>query len=359
MNKAFTILIIMLTLLSSPLSVNADEGVNLPYQVSANLGQDQIDGVTGMIAVRRDNLEDYEIQFTLTNISNDKITMSIFPLNPVPSSYGGIQYIKESYQGPNHLTSELKFSELVEMVNEVELEPKETKIVSGTVKLSEIDDFDSKGEILGGIAFKEKSAIVKESKDFVNIDNEFQTVIGVSLVFTDEEYSLEESVELKTSYVEKLQSYYQINLPMTFNNFNTLYGVSLEYTVKDSKGDVVFEGFKDNYNVAPHSHNDLSLVWSSDTFDYNETYRLSGVIRYKDQEYPFNEDVDIEYEPPVVETNSNGMNTIPKIIEKSSNVVYIVLFLFIFTFTLFLLFLFKRRKDKYEEDPKKELDIEK
>lgn len=284
----------------------------IPFQVSPIITENQQEGVNSYISLNIEDLDTQTIQFEVSNISNEQITLDIIPLNALTSSNGGIQYIPEKKQNTSTLTKDIYLTDLIEMPTSISLESNETKTITGTIALSKLED--SFYDLLGGVGFQVNSDNI-EYKDggTFSINNKYQTVIGVNLHYDTKSYSLEKSIDLKRSYIEQLPTYYQVMLPITFNNQNILYDAAIEYQVKDSENNTLFENSKVPFNVAPHSEAHLALPWESSTFNPKEIYRLSGVIRYDGQEYHFDEAIDSSIVISTSETTEVSLNEPPTI----------------------------------------------
>src|SRR5690606_20091449 len=79
----------------------------IPFQVSPIITENQQEGVNSYISLNIEDLDTQTIQFEVSNISNEQITLDIIPLNALTSSNGGIQYIPEKKQNTSTLTKDI------------------------------------------------------------------------------------------------------------------------------------------------------------------------------------------------------------------------------------------------------------
>ena len=318
----------------SPIQSSAEE-TTIPFEVSPIINENQQEGVSSYIDLNISDLDTQTVQFEVSNISDEEINLEVIPLNALTSSNGGIQYIPEKKQNANTLTEDIYLTDIIDIPNSINLNPNESKTITGTINLSKLES--EFYDLLGGVGFQVDSEDIeyKDGGSF-SINNKYQTVIGVNLHYGSENYSLKRSIKLNKSYIEQLPTYYQVMLPITFNNKNILYDVDIEYRVRDSKGNTLFENSKVPFNVAPQSQTHLSFVWESSTYNPKESYQLSGIIRYDGQEYHFDESIDTQSFLSNSKTTENNYNEPPTIEEDGFSFLQSLLILLLLLITMII-----------------------
>lgn len=247
------------------------------YTVHPIMPDNQEELISNYISIKTKEKDlQQQIEFVVTNKSNETIQMDIQPLHALTSPNGVIQYTTETeLENMLLLQEDYGMAQYIEIENELELKPKESKIVRGTLSISDVDSV-----VLGGVGFQvvEEGKVEETEQVQFKINNEMNTVIGVMVDFQDGD---EVVFDIGDPYISVLPTYYGIRLPTSFKSALLMKDVSFKYEVLDGKRNQLFKGETDKiFNFAPHTKPDVLFPWEHEEITKGETYILKGVLSY-------------------------------------------------------------------------------
>lgn len=334
--------LLILSVLLATDHANATTG-GIPFSVEPVLPPNQDENIDNYISITtKDNSLKQELEFKLSNTTNEKQIINIEILNAYTSSSGVIQYKTDGTNDNKIINEKYEIKQYIEAPNKVELQGGESKIVR-----LKLDSNNMKGTLLGAVGFETEGNPKKSAADGISfeIKNEIKTVFGIAVNFPgDKVYD----VQFGESYFETMPSYYVVRLPVTLNSPNLLKDVDINYDV-EFQGEKIFFS-KQKINFAPMTTTNFALPFEYKEIEQNKSYTLKGKVSYVDQngERQVEEfEQDLIYKNEKDQSSNSFITELKQPIEKGGSFFYWVsLGVLISLIVSFILILFYRKKKK-------------
>lgn len=293
-----------------------------PLTITPILPENQDKGISNYFSITTDSNDlKQDLEFLITNNTDEKIKLYVLPLNALTSPNGVIQY-RQVEREENSILIDKKYG----LKNYIEIDDKyieintgETKSVVATIDISEIE-----GTILGAVGFQLVTGDEEQPSDEnqFQIKNKVNYIVGIQINFHTEQ---EPNFIIGTPFIDVMPSYYAIRLPITQEAPLLVKDVSLEYEVWNYQSEKIFGSeIKNLYNFAPKTKTNIALPWDHDEIEQDKTYILKGKLKYKDKnnaikeidftrEFIFNGDSSLKYknirdlETPVIKSSFNWL----------------------------------------------------
>ena len=257
------------------LTVSADSN-GIPFIVEPILPDNQDEVVNSYISIISDsNNLNQNIEFKVTNESEIEQNIYIKVVDAYTSPNGVIQYVEEESDNSTITNDNYKLSKHLTLPeNQVTLKPGETKIIT-----SSLDVNDLEGTLLGGVSFSTtgKSEEYEKNDTSFKINNEINMVIGVMVTFknqTEIDFTIDEP------YLDPMPSYYAIRLPISLDAPLLVNGTEIKYIVKHNDKEL-FSGQKE-FSFAPLTKVNMAIPFEYEEIINNEIYDVLGEIIYID-----------------------------------------------------------------------------
>ncbi|MGX6961739.1 DUF916 and DUF3324 domain-containing protein [Vagococcus xieshaowenii] len=310
--------------------------IQAQYSVETILPENQIDKNVSYFSMRMKPKQEQDIALSIHNSGNEKLNLIVEPHNAFTNGNGVIVYNEEK-----DLDKSLKypFTKLVSKKQEVQINPRESKVVTFSIKMpNEIFD----GMILGGLrVYKDDSNDIKETKS-VQIRNKIEYEISVKLTETDN--YIKPNINLidvfpgldnyNTSIFTKLQN----------NTATVIENLSVDTKIfKQNTKQPIYTLKKEKMRMAPNSNFDLAVRTGN-----KELKPGKYIAKITAQSNDYKWDLTKEFEIKKVDAkkyNNDAVN-----IEETSNINFYLLLLLTVLIVLLLLILLtvllkKRSKD--------------
>lgn len=334
-------------------SVSAIEG-GLPYVVEPLLPNNQDPDIQNYISISPEsNSIEQELQFLLTNTTNEKQEIDIEIYNAYTSNNGGIQYRSEADENSQITDDRYEMKQYIHAPEKVELQGGETKIVN-----LKLDIPNAEGTILGAVAFRVDSNSEETESEGISfeIKNEINTVYGIAINFpTDKDYSF----NIEDPFVSAMASYYTLRLPVDMSSPLMLKEVDIDYQVEYKGEKLFFDQTKIDF--APMTKTNFSIPFNYEEIVENEPYILKGTLTYQDingkqQAIEFEEEFKYQVQEDNIFNTIVDKLTTPTEVSSNTGIVWILLLLGVSTFlVIFVVLKRKGKKDKAAEPGEKEL----
>lgn len=192
------------------------------------------------------------------------------------------------------------------------------------------------GIILGGLVFTkaddDNSEIEEKKQSAVQIENEYQYVVGVMLSENDNKVI----ANMNLKYIKSTLVNYHTGLAVNLQNDTSVIIPNLKIsatTYKKGSSEVYRFAEKENIKMAPNSNFDFMVDWQNHKFEAGE-YRAHVVAQNEDYFWEWDENFTITPEQ-ANETNRDAVD----IISSNSNWIYIVLAALVLILVAFLAFI--------------------
>lgn len=332
------ILLIFVLAFSNGTNVVFAESNSIPFTVEPILPDNQDKDTKSYISVSSaSNTLVQQLQFKLTNVSNETKEIKISIVDAYTSPNGVIQYVNEPSENSEIVNEQYKLSNYLTYERDViSIAKDETKVIA-----TELDVDGLEGSLLGGVSFsvmEEGDEIVESDSTFL-INNEINMIIGVLVNFATEQDAV---FIMDSPYLDPMPAYYAIRIPLTLDAPILQQDVQLTYEVRYNN-ETLFENEK-NFDFAPYTKTNISLPFEHNEIVPNEEYTVVGALMYENKQgdritEPFEETFIYEKENDV----NTAMNTLSAPIEKGSFPKWPLL-LFVIPFVVILYILRKKRK---------------
>lgn len=249
------------------------------YTVEPVLPSNQEKGVNNYISIMSNSpTVNQEIEFVISNKTENPLTLKVEPLNALTSPNGVIQYINVTeVENASLIDPVYSLPQYVTIGDKLTLEPKEKKKVKGVLSISNVG-----GTILGGVGFSvfEEPAKTEDKAGGFKISNEMNTVIGVMARMPKGQPIV---FDIGEAYLSPMPLYYAVRLPITLNSSSLLKDVSIKYLVTNAKKEELFKSEEKRiFNFAPKTKANVLFPWEAETIDKSATYTLEGELTYID-----------------------------------------------------------------------------
>lgn len=250
------------------------------YTVEPVLPTNQEKSVNNYISIiSQQPVVNQEIEFLVTNKTDNPLELKVQALNALTSPNGVIQYINVTeVENAKLIDPVYSMPTYITIVDKVTLGPKEKKKVKGILNVSNVG-----GTILGGVGFSvytDTSEGTEEAGGF-KIVNEMNTVIGVMAKMPKGQAI---AFDIGEAYLSPMPLYYAVRLPITLKSSSLVKEVSIKYLVTNAKKEELFKSEeKRMFNFAPKTKANVLFPWQADTIDESEVYTLKGEMTYIDQ----------------------------------------------------------------------------
>ncbi|MGM0218048.1 DUF916 and DUF3324 domain-containing protein [Enterococcus sp. AZ126] len=287
------------------------------------------------------------IQLKLNNLSTHKMTLSLKFNSAKTNGSGVIEY------GPNNFLKDpslaYDFSEIVTGPDKVELEPKNNKVVTLTIR-PPIEPFE--GYIVGGIQVKPlDNALEKKKKGSDIVINEFAFLIGVLLSEGDVK-KIKPELEFHSISVDTAKKSAQLIL--NFSNSQPVFAEDMTLTVevtKKSNHRAIFELNKKNMRMAPNTQINVPIPLKY-KLETSGAYTMKTQVALKNGEsWSWEQDFDVS-EKDIPKLNRQLIE-----IRSTSNYIIVLLLVLVIGFIFLLMFMRHKRKraSKYKEKKQKKI----
>lgn len=279
----------------APQNVQAEGGI--AYSVKATIPENQINKTLTYFDLKMEPNQKQELILTVTNSSNEEVTVLISPNVAITNQNGVIDYSQKTAKRDSSL--KISLEDVISKEQEVVLLPNEIKDVIFTLQMPG-NSFE--GMILGGfyISQKEEGNEEKNTDKNVQIKNNFSYVIGIKL-----RQNLDDvNPDLKLNQIKPDLVNYRTVVTANLQNTEATIIRELDVEAKvTKKGDSSFlrETNKSNLSMAPNSNFNFPISWDNQPLDQGE-YTLQLVAKSGENEWKFSQDF-------VIDSNdSNSLN---------------------------------------------------
>ncbi|MBO1304896.1 DUF916 and DUF3324 domain-containing protein [Enterococcus sp. 669A] len=258
--KRWMIISVLLVVLSFLPAVNA-QAAGAGFTLEAVRPDNQISDATYFdLQVAPNQTEDLTVR--VTNQEDQAIKVEVSPNPAFTNQNGTIEYSQHDYRKDS--SAQYTLSELISGPQEVQLNPKESKDVTFTVKVP-ADSF--KGTISGGFYGKEvdqtEETQTSDQQATLAIKNEYALVLGISLT---EDQNQKVTPELKLNDVKPALADSHTAVIANLQNVEPIAFGAMTVDAKIyKKGDseVLKETKKENQEMAPNSNYDFAVGWDN------------------------------------------------------------------------------------------------
>lgn len=273
--------ILLLTMFTILITLNFSKAEASPtgvISIEPILKDDQPGGVKSYFNIEVDT-EGYKdtLEFAVRNKSKKTLTVKIFPVNSLTSTTGVIDYRGDVLTDHSKLIKEdHAFTNYAKVLqDEIVLEAGQTKRIGMEVDIPKFN-----GTVLGGLAIRvlADTETSTEGKSQFEIKHEVTNVIATMITNNK---TIEHGLEFGEVFLRPSPSYYNIVLPSTLNSEVLIASSDLEYTVRDSKGKVLFKAPENSrFNFAPNSEVNVNFPWTANEMVDGEEYTIKGSFTY-------------------------------------------------------------------------------
>lgn len=313
--KLFSFFVVIITAIGFVASINAEQ---MLVDVTPVFPMNQDPEVKNYFSIHTDETHfEQEIEFMISNSSEEKVTIQMEALNALNSPQKGIQYSPYSEENNTRLLDErYALANYIEIEEEITLAGGETKRIQTLIDIPELD-----GTILGAVSFKTLDKNEEENEDQLMIHNKLNRIIGIQI---NKETDEKAEFVFHDPYIEPMSAYYVIRFPVELKSSLLMKDVLLEYEVLDDENNILFAS-KDEapFNIAPNTYTEYSLQWQHDILEESKDYQMNGVLKYEDQTVEFNK----VFEYNEAKFNAMKQNEFvgkPDLIKKSSSYGWIL-----------------------------------
>lgn len=266
----------MIFIASFPIFTNAEE--DQPFSIKPILPSNQDRVISNYISIStNDKSLNQEIEYLITNKTNDEIIVEIEPLNTLTSPNGVFDYSK-SKEKPNSvlINEDYSFTDYIDVVDKIVLKSNENKVIKVKVDLPNIE-----GSILGGIGFRtfKEGEFEEEENVQFRINNEMNAVVGFLVNFPSDK---KVNFEIGEAFVDPMPMYYAVRLPITLDVPLLLKDVEFDYEVY-FKGKKLFFNKKE-IDFAPMTKANFAIPFEHNELIKGKEYLLKGKLGYKDSD---------------------------------------------------------------------------
>ncbi|MBC1651007.1 DUF916 and DUF3324 domain-containing protein [Listeria booriae] len=337
MKKLIALLLIIPLLASTfifPVTTDASE---MNFSVSANLPENQMDKTKTYFDLKMSPGMEQTITVTMTNQTDDEITVLASVNTAVTNDNGIIDYSQTDPKLDETLIHPI--SNLTDSASEVVLAPNSSKEYPITIKMPN-ETFDD--TILGGIHFQEKTEKTNtDDAKTIQIENKYAYIIGLMLRQNDTGVK----ADLQLNDITPTQINYRNVVTANLQNTEATILKDLEVDAKVFKKDgtsVLHENFEDNLRMAPNSNFNFPVSWNNQAFKAG-TYRMEMVARSGEQVWRWTEYFTISGK------DADSFNDKAVEIEKDYTWLYILLGSLLALLILLFVFLLGRKSKKDDE----------
>ena len=340
--QIFIILIALLLLVVAaiPFPIMAATQNQAGFYVHAILPDNQLDDKLSYFDLRIAPNQTQDLEIEITNQLDTDITIAIDTISASTNRNGIIDYKTPDIRDETLL---IPFSTIATVSKKTLLIPAMSSKIA-TIRITIPDDsFD--GVILGGLVFtRQDDENTKSSASAANatiVNNIFSYVIGVKLSEND----IEVLPEFELAQITATTVNYHPAFIHAIRNTKAVIakGMTLDISVKDTKGIVVAQASHTNIDMAPNSIMDLSVVPDSGQIKPGD-YFSDVLIKYGEQSF--------SYKMPFTVTNSDSdqinedsVVNAPKTFDFQVLVFYIILSLLL-AIIIILIILLQRKRGK-------------
>lgn len=236
-----------------------------------------------------------DLTVKVSNVSDHEITLNVDFLNALGNPSGGVAYVKQSQLENSKLTDQKRLAaKYLHGPKVITLQAHENKMVTYTFAAPK--DI-SKGQIVGGLNFLEKSAGQKlpaQNKKTVQINTQLAKMVAVVANFSKQQANL----QVKEMTVSSSASNPFLNLHLVNKIPQMAADLQVDYTVKKMSGQKIGHAITAKSPIAAASDFYYQLPWPAKVFkpgvykvDVNvsaqnptQSYRHTYTIRVKNQD---------------------------------------------------------------------------
>lgn len=248
----------------------------MPFSVEPILPDNQDKGIERYISITpKSNSLTQELDFLVTNNTNEKLDLDIELLNAYTSANGSIQYTENDTENNQIINERYEMNKYLESPKSLQLSGGQKKIIKVKVNIS-----DMEGVVLGGIAFKGKGDEEKSENQGVSFEvkNKINTVYGIAIHFKTDKKS---AFYLGGAYFDPMPSYFVMRLPISLKSPLLLKEVNISYKVT-YKGKRIFSS-EQKMDFAPMTKTNFAIPFEHQEIVEGDTYIIKGKISYVDQ----------------------------------------------------------------------------
>lgn len=261
----------------------------MSFSVEAKLPENQRDKTKTYFDLRVKPGEAQELEVELKNNTDKEVTVQNNANTAITNDNGVIDY--GAVKPKLDKTLKYPFSTLAKVAPEVQLAPKETKILKVQVNVP-TEAFN--GIILGGLHFTQKEDKADGNKETgVQIENKFAYVIGVRLSENDDDVK----PELQLTDAKAGQRNYRNNVLGTLQNPTTrILGnmtVTADVYAINNQDAPVYHNKQENLNMAPNSSFDYGIPTANKPFKAGK-YILKMSVEAAGEKWDFEKEFEIK-----------------------------------------------------------------
>ncbi|MGX7150249.1 DUF916 and DUF3324 domain-containing protein [Enterococcus ureasiticus] len=261
----------------------------MSFSVEAKLPENQRDKSKTYFDLRVKPGETQELEVELKNNTDKDVTVQTKANTAITNDNGVIDY--GAVDPKLDKTLAYPFGKLAKVDPEVQLAPKETKLLKVQVALPS-ETFN--GIILGGLHFTQKEEKAGENKESgVQIENKFAYVIGVRLSENDDEVK----PELQLTGAKAGQRNYRNNVLGTLQNPTPrILGnmtVTADVFAINNQEAPVFHNKQENLNMAPNSSFNYGIPTANKPFKAGK-YILKMAVEAAGEKWEFEKEFEIK-----------------------------------------------------------------
>jgi|SRR5690625_250824 len=294
---------VIVFIMATPMTIQAQDGDETKGNVQAFtvkpvLPSNQDKDITNYISISTDEKKlKQEVQFLITNSSDEPVEVQMQAVNALTSPHGVIQYLPSLKENNTEIIDKkYDFKSYTKLPKKVKVEGGESETVTATVEVENME-----GTLLGAIGFKTVKNEEEEDQGQFTIKNEINNIIGVQINFPTDQPEMD--LEIGDPYVDPMPSYYAVRLPVTQASANILKDVDLKYEVAVYKGEKVFNSKdKMKFGFAPKTKTNISLPWEFEEIEKDKKYVIKGKFTKGDKEFPFEKVFEFKEDPVKAET---------------------------------------------------------
>lgn len=262
----FAICSIYISAISISGTVRAEENNNLPFEVTIQTPENQLDGIKSYFNLDLNGGQQQVLKVDILNKEDTPITINMKPANALTSTHGGIMYVdKRTVKQSKLVDEEFYMDSRLKMPSKVKLEGKQSKTIEIVLQAPE-----NTGGYLGGILFKlDKDTKTSPGIEELNftISNEIEYAIAVQANINQKASIVGmEELTIDKPIVEIFPSGPQLHSIIKNPNGNIVKDVQMKYEVF-YKGESLFYGDFPAFNIAPKSEVGIAIPWKTEEFE--------------------------------------------------------------------------------------------
>lgn len=254
------------------------------FSVKPIFPENQRDKELGYFDLRVTPGEEQEIYFELQNLTDQELVVTAEVRNAVTSSQGDLNYLKTKAQTALSPTLKDPMSEIVQIADQIQLAPAETKNVPVTLKIPK-EPFS--GVKMGSISFGQDPDQDDKAKNKPAMSLQTRLAIQIGMVLSESDDVPKALLDLNKVAFDP-RSRYPLQLQLENQSPRVLRQVTIETKIFTKKGTRALTEWTDkDKKMAPNSYYDYALPIEKLPLDADETYRVEATVKMKDDKWVF------------------------------------------------------------------------